>query len=107
MEPTELELVIKNFVEVYLEDYPLSDNYAGAAVDVYNSQYGIMCHITILFKQPFSKDESDNLHSCGRELVSAVNKTFNFSGRVVSGHSTVEHYEKIRGWYDKNKNFDN
>ena len=79
MEPSKLELVIKNFVEIYLEDYPLSDNYAGVAVDVYNSQYGITCHITILFKQPFSKDESDSLHSWGRELVRVVNKTFNFS----------------------------
>ena len=107
MEPTELELVIKNFVEVYLDDYPLSDNYAGAAVDVYESQYGIMCRITILFKKPFSKDESDNLHSWGRELVRTVNKTFNFSGRVVSSHSTVEHYERTSSWYDEHKDFDN
>ena len=107
MEPSKLELVIKNFVEIYLEDYTLSDNYAGVAVDVYNSQYGIMCHITILFKKPFSKDESDNLHSWGRELVRTVNKTFNFSGRVTSGHSTVEHYERTRGWYDEHKDFKN
>ena len=107
MEPSKLELVIKNFVEIYLEDYPLSDNYAGVAVDVYNSQYGITCHITILFKQPFSKDESDNLHSWGRELVRVVNKTFKISGRVVSSHSTVEHYERTSSWYDEHKDFDN
>ena len=107
MEPSKLELVIKNFVEIFLEDYPLSDNYAGVAVDVYDSQYGIMCHITVLFEKPFSKDESDNLHSWGRELVRVVNKTFNFSGRVVSSHSTVEHYERTSSWYDEHKDFDN
>jgi len=107
MEPSKLEIVIKNFVESLLEDHPLSDNYSGVAVDVYKTQYGILCHITILFKQPFSKEESDNLHSLGRELVSAVNKTFNFSGRVTSSQSTIERYELAKLWYDEHKDFDN
>ena len=107
MEPSKLEIVIKNFVESLLEDHPLSDNYSGVAVDVYKTQYGNLCQITTLFKQPFSEEESNNLHSWSREIVRDVNKTFNFSGRVTSSQTTIERYKLAKLWYDEKKNFDN
>jgi hypothetical protein len=105
----ELEEVVKAITESMLDEQLLSDNYSGIAVDIYNSKYGIICHITILFKKPFSKDESDRLMSEKYPLIKSITKFFPdrlFSGGITSSHSTIEMYNRYREFYDSNKNFE-
>jgi hypothetical protein len=105
----ELEEVVKAITESLMDDRNLSDNYSGIAVDIYNSQYGVICHITMLFKKAFSKDESDRLMSEKYPLIKSITKFFPdrlFSGGITSSHSTIEMYSRYKEFYDSNKNFE-
>jgi len=109
LQAEELEEVVKAITESLMDDRNLSDNYSGIAVDIYNSQYGVICHITMLFKKAFSKDESDRLMSEKYPLIKSITKFFPdrlFSGGITSSHSTIEMYNRYREFYDSNKNFE-
>ena len=108
-EAKELEQVVKSITETMIDESDMSDNYDGIAVDIYQSQYGDICHITILFKKSFSKDESDRLMNQRHNMLGTISKFFPnrmFSGGLTSSHSTVEMYNRYKEYYDSNKNFE-
>ena len=56
-----LEKIMSQYTKTLIETSfgELPENYYGVAVDIYKSSYGNICHISILFKNPMTKDEMD------------------------------------------------
>lgn len=108
-ERTKLEkLIAKQFIKPGpdLENVLLEpDNYYGVVVDIYNTDYGRQCHITVLMKKPFKKEDSDMLHNMIRKGRERVKDMFSnlFKGGITSSVSTIDSYKDHKWFYDERK----
>jgi hypothetical protein len=103
-----LEKVVERIVESYIKDYNnISDNFYKVKCDIYPSNYGLNCHITLLFEKPFSRNESDFIHTI--MSTSGIKKRVDnslgniFDGGVHHSQSTIDSYEGTSQWYDLQK----
>ena len=105
MDYNKLEKIISAFVKTRLgENITGGDNFYGVAVDIYNTNYGKQCHVTVLMKNPFSGQESNIIHEELRETKSAINSFFpHLKGGVHYSTSTINSYNNGKWWYEKNK----
>jgi hypothetical protein len=65
-ERTKMERYISKQVETDLPETIKNDNYYGVVVDIYDTDYGKVCRISVLFKRPFTENEADEVHNSTR-----------------------------------------
>lgn len=105
----------KGISDILKEKYDLdgiSENYLDVAVDIYPTNYGNFCQITILMKKPFKKEESEDIS----KKVGSTKKTQDFleslfpnyfEGGVSISKSTLEVYvEKHLPYYNSVKGYE-
>lgn len=102
-EKTKFEKLIKSIVLKKFEGKKLPKNFYDIAVDILenrNPRNESDCKITVLFKKPFSTEDSDFFSNILREVAMDL-RTF-FIGKlsyVSTGSTTVDHYLKTRHLY--------
>lgn len=105
-ERSPIEKSIEKLLVSELERKDLPDNFYRPIVDVYNTHYGVKCHVTFLFKNSFTQNESDLLFENFKNWKNKLNRVFGkdtFPGLITSSTSTIEVYKKSSTFYDENK----
>jgi hypothetical protein len=101
---SKLEKIVASFVKVRFDKSILTDNFHDVVVNIYNTDYGVQCHVTVLMKKGFSRDESDRFHSSLSNIRSVIREFFPiFKGGVSYNTETLESYNKSKWWYDEKK----
>ena len=104
MENSKLEKIIASFVKARFDKRILTDNFHDVEVNIYNTDYGTQCHITVLMKKSFSGEESDRFHSSLRNIKSVISNFFpDFKGGISFNTETLESYNKSKWWYEEKK----
>jgi len=102
---SKIEKAIKKIVDSKVNKYTsdLPDNYYTSVVDIYDTQYGKVCHISFLYKKPFKEDDVFNRSLPGfikKDIQDLVTKSV-FS--VSYSRTTIELYKSHQNWYDEMK----
>jgi len=98
------EVVIANMVKSLLSGFNKPKDFSGVAVDIYPTEYGEQTHITMLFKKPFKREESDKLFDISRDIKSTIKKLFgNFRLDISVSNSTIDSYNSQKWWYEEQK----
>ena len=110
-ERTKLEkLVAKQFSKINSQDLSNilldPDNVYDVVVDVYTTDYGRRCHITVLMNDTFNGNDSDMLQRMMTNIKRKVKDMFSnlFDDGISSSVSTIESYKLYKWFYDKKKN---
>ncbi len=104
MENSKLEKIVASFVKARFDKSILTDNFHDVVVNIYNTDYGVQCHVTVLMKKSFSREESDRFHSSLSNTRTAIREFFPiFKGGVSYNTETLESYDKSKWWYDEKK----
>jgi hypothetical protein len=92
-------------VELHFKNVNLPENFHGIKVDVYPTKYGNQAYITLLMKGPFTMEDSDFLHEISKDAKDFVKKMFGeyLKGGITSSNSTIDNYNRIKGWYEEQK----
>jgi hypothetical protein len=105
-----LEKIMSQYTKTLIETSfgELPENYYGVAVDIYKSSYGNICHISILFKNPMTKDEMDYFDRQSRlNVTREATKVFPpdlINAHITSSLTTLDTYNnKTKLFYNKNK----
>lgn len=104
-ERSKLEKVITKFINGVLSNKELPENFHSVVVDVYGTNYGDGCQITLLMKKPFSEKESDMLFDVSKDAKELVKSFFkeHFLYGISVSTSTVENYMDTKSFYDEKK----
>lgn len=99
------EKIVKKMILQNLEGLDLPENFGGVAVDIYPTTYGRQLDVTILFKKPFTKDDSDMFHDLSKNIKDYIKKFFVdiFDGGIGFRNSTIETYNKQKKYYEDKK----
>ncbi len=104
MDNSKLEKIVASFVKARFDKSILTDNFHDVVVNIYNTDYGVQCHVTVLMKKSFSREESDRFHSSLSNTRTAIREFFPiFKGGVSYNTETLESYDKSKWWYDEKK----
>jgi hypothetical protein len=101
-----LERTVSDFVNMSLSEYELPEEFYKVAVDIFPDNYGRKeCAITMLFKKPFNRKDSDKIHLIINKIKIGIEDYFGDEFSYISNSSsTVSVYDENRDWYDKRKN---
>jgi hypothetical protein len=105
---TPKELSIQKLIISTLSQFELPVNFSGVAVDIYPSFYDdIYCHITYLFKNPFTGEDSELISRINATAIVPTIKKF-FTGNditknISSSSSTIDNYNESKWWYEEQK----
>jgi len=103
-ERTKLEKIISTFVKSRLGKTIKNDNFYDVVVDIYNSDYGKHCHVTLLMKKPFGGQYSDDVHTILRDIKFEMGNFFpSFQGGISNSTETLNSYLRGKYWYDEKK----
>jgi hypothetical protein len=96
-ERTKLEKVITNVINRSLDGKELPENFHSVVVDVYGTNYGDGCMITLLMKRPYTEEESEMLFDVTREAKNLIKSFFkeHFLYGISISTSTIENYMKM------------
>lgn len=102
------EKTISEFIKLKLDDIVLPKDFMGCAVDIYNTEYGVQCHLTFLMKKPFSMTDSDRLQELSKKIKKEIKEYFSgiFDSCINSSVSTLDTYKSYKHWYDSKKEID-
>jgi hypothetical protein len=101
---SKLEKIVASFVKARFDKSILTDNFHDVVVNIYNTDYGVQCHVTVLMKGPFSREESDRFHSSLSNIRSVIREFFpEFKAGISFNTETLESYNKGKWWYDEKK----
>jgi hypothetical protein len=104
---SKMEMGIKKLVDNQVAKYSLSlsENYYGVVVDIYDSKYGKVCHVTFLYKKPFKEDDVLSYDAgLPKRMKKEIKEIFtNFFSDVGVSRSTIESYLPHKIWYDSQK----
>lgn len=110
-ERTKLEkLVAKQFSKINSQDLSNilldPDNVYDVVVDVYTTEHGRRCHITVLMNDSFNGKDSDMLQRMMTNIKRKIKDMFSnlFDDGISSSVSTIESYKLYKWFYDKKKN---
>jgi len=99
-----LEKIIASFVKARFDKSILTDNFHDVEVNIFNTDYGTQCHVTVLMKNSFSGEESDRFHNILRNVRSVIRDVFpEFKGGISFNTETLESYNKSKWWYEEKK----
>jgi|LakMenE01Jun11ns_1017448.scaffolds.fasta_scaffold9834233_3 hypothetical protein len=104
-ERTKMERYISKQVETDLPETIKNDNYYGVVVDIYDTDYGKVCRISVLFKRPFTENEADEVHNKRREIQKTIRDLVQdfFKGGISMGVSTLDSYNDTSWYYESKK----
>ena len=104
-ERTKMERYISKQVETDLPETIKNDNYYGVVVDIYDTDYGKVCRISVLFKRPFTENEADEVHNKIREKKKTIRDLVQdfFKGGISMGVSTLDSYNDTSWYYESKK----
>ena len=104
-ERTKMERYISKQVETDLPETIKNDNYYGIVVDIYDTDYGKVCRISVLFKRPFTENEADEVHNKRREIQKTIRDLVQdfFKGGISMGVSTLDSYNDTSWYYESKK----
>jgi len=104
---SKMEKSIKKLVDNQVAKYSLSltENYYGVVVDIYDSKYGKVCHVTFLYKKSFEDNDvlsfDAGLH---RKIRKDIKELFtDFFSSISMSRSTIDSYLPHKIWYDSQK----
>lgn len=97
-ERTKIEKLVTRFVNTYLKDKELPENFYGVAVDVFNTPYGKGCGVTFLMKKPFKLEDSDELNEIAFGVKTLVRNFFSdeFKYGINFSTSTIGNYKELK-----------
>lgn len=103
---SKIEKVVIKFINTFLKEKELPENFHSTVVDVFETEYGKACKITFLMKKPFSQDDSDKMFVIGRDVEKLIKRFFpnTFEYGTNTSNSTVSHYMSIKNYYESKKN---
>jgi len=104
-ERTKMERYISKQVETDLPETIKNDNYYGVVVDIYDTDYGKVCKISVLFKRPFTRNEADEVHDKRIEIQKTIRDLVQdfFKGGISMGVSTLDSYKDTSWYYESKK----
>ena len=104
-ERTKMERYISKQVETDLPETIKNDNYYGIVVDIYDTDYGKVCRISVLFKRPFTENEANEVHNKRREIQKTIRDLVQdfFKGGISMGVSTLDSYNDTSWYYESKK----
>jgi len=104
---SKMEMSIKKFVDNQVAKYSLSlpENYYGVVVDIYDSKYGKVCHVTFLYKKPFEDNDVLSFDAgLPRKIRKDIKELFtDFFSSISMSRSTIDSYLPHKIWYDSQK----
>ena len=97
-ERTKLEKLVTRFVNTYLKDKELPENFYGVVVDVFDTPYGKGCGVTFLMKKPFKLEDSDELDDIASGVRTLIRNFFSdeFKYGINFSTTTVGHYKELK-----------
>lgn len=100
-----IEKVLENNLSDWIKDETLLKNFHGVKVDIYNTDYGMNCHITIVTKKPFTEKISKIIDRISFDLKKEVKTLFPdmFKGGINVSTTAKETYDNTKWWYDEKK----
>jgi len=99
-----LEKIIASFVKGTFDKNILTNNFHDVEVNIFNTDYGTQCHVTVLMKNSFSGEESDRFHNILRNVRSVIRDVFpEFNAGISFNTETLESYNKGKWWYEEKK----
>jgi hypothetical protein len=104
---SKMEKSIKKLVDSKVNKYSLSltENYYGVVVDIYDSKYGKVCHVTFLYKKPFEDNDVLSFDAgLPRKIKKDIKELFtDFFSNISMSRSTIDSYLPHKIWYDSQK----
>ncbi len=101
---SKLEKIVASFVKARFDKSILTDNFHDVEVNIYNTDYGTQCHVTVLMKGSFSGEESDRFHNTLSNVRSVIREFFpEFKAGISFNTETLESYNKSKWWYEEKK----
>jgi hypothetical protein len=104
---SKLEKGVKKLVDNQVAEYSsdLSENYYGVVVDIYDSNYGKICYVTFLYKNPFKEDDVLSYDAgLPKKIKKDIKGLFtDFFGNISVSRSTIDSYLPHKIWYDSQK----
>jgi hypothetical protein len=101
---SKLEKIVASFVKGRFDKSILTDNFHDVVVNIYNTDYGVQCHVTVLMKKGFSREESDRFHNTMSNVRSVIREFFpEFKAGISFNTETLESYNKGKWWYEEKK----
>jgi len=104
---SKMEKSIKKLVDSKVNKYSLSltENYYGVVVDIYDSKYGKVCHVTFLYKKPFEDNDVLSFDAgLPRKIKKDIKELFtDFFSDISMSRSTIDSYLPHKIWYDSQK----
>ena len=80
-------------------------NCAYESHNAYDTDYGKVCRISVLFKRPFTENEADEVHNKRREIQKTIRDLVQdfFKGGISMGVSTLDSYNDTSWYYESKK----
>jgi hypothetical protein len=102
---TKEEKTVQKMVLSTISPYKLPEKFSDVAIDIYPTDYGLECHISILLSKPFTEKESDFLFKVSRDDKNTIKQFFGdrYKSGISVSNSTVDSYEKTKWWYEEKK----
>ena len=101
---TKLEKTMMHLISGMIQSEDLPENFNSVVVDNYYTDYGQESKITLLMNKPFSEEDSNKLFELSNNAKDIIKSFFKDKFVLVSvSTSTIEHYNKIKSYYDERK----
>jgi len=104
---SKMEKSIKKLVDNQVAKYSssLTENYYGVVVDIYDSKYGKVCHVTFLYKNSFKENDVLSFDAgLPRKIRKDIKELFtDFFSSISMSRSTIDSYLPHKIWYDSQK----
>ena len=101
---TKLEKTMMRLIIGMTQSEDLPENFNSIVVDNYYTDYGQESKITVLLNKPFNEKDSNKLLKLIKNIKDIIKSFFKDKFVLVSvSTSTIEHYNKIRSYYDERK----
>lgn len=101
---TKLEKTMMRLISGMIQSEDLPKNFNSVVVDNYYTDYGQESKITLLMNKPFSEEDSNKLFELSNNAKDIIKSFFKDKFVLVTvSTSTIEHYNKIRSYYDERK----
>lgn len=101
---TKLEKTMMRLISGMIQSEDLPENFNSVVVDNYYTHYGQESKITLLMNKPYSEEDSNKLFELSNNAKDIIKSFFKDKFVLVSvSTSTIEHYNKIRSYYDERK----
>jgi len=97
---------LANVINKNFDFAKISEDFLDVVVDIYPTEYGEFCQVTILMKRPFKREVADEIGKIKQDITKLISSLLHdkFKGRISTSTSTLEVYSRHLVYYNQMKN---